>query len=57
MSGIHDIIGNVINLNEPVLITKKEVDSVSGEIALKVKHICNKKIYINTRPTPILERA
>lgn len=56
-SGIHDIVGNLIELKEPVLITEKIFNEASNKFDIMVKGICYKKGYFNTRPTPILERA
>ncbi|KRX04730.1 hypothetical protein PPERSA_11786 [Pseudocohnilembus persalinus] len=56
-SGIHDIVGNLIELKEPVLITEKIFNEASNKFEIIVKAICYKKGYFNTRPTPILERA
>lgn len=57
MSGIHDLIGEMKEMPEPMMITEKIKDEQTGEVKICVKGVCSHKAYFNTRPTPILERG
>ncbi|KAL4489916.1 hypothetical protein ABPG72_010815 [Tetrahymena utriculariae] len=53
--GIYDLVGNIVDLKEPILVNEKVQED--NQVKIYVRGVCNKKILFNQRPTPILERA